>query len=75
MPEFVEFELKNNIAIIKLNRPEKKNALTLEMLQNLTRIGDNLKTLDNHILRISKPYTHIAVATTDNTIQIKLTGP
>ena len=47
MPEFVEFELKNNIAIIKLNRPEKKNALTLEMLQNLTRIGDNLKTLDN----------------------------
>ena len=35
----------------------------------------NLETLDNHILRISKPYTHIAVATIDNTIQIKLTGP
>ncbi len=47
MSEFVEFELKNNVAIIKLNRPEKKNALTLEMLENLTKIGDNLKTKDN----------------------------
>ena len=47
MSEFVEFELKNNIAIIRLNRPEKKNALTLEMLQNLTKIGDNLRTQDN----------------------------
>ena len=47
MSEFVEFELKNNIAIIELNRPEKKNALTLEMLQNLTKIGDHLKTEDN----------------------------
>ena len=43
MSEFVEFELKNNIGIVTLNRPEKKNALTLEMLENLTNIGENLK--------------------------------
>lgn len=43
MSEFIEFELKNNIAIIKLNRPAKKNALTFEMLQRLTEIGDSLK--------------------------------
>ena len=47
MSEFVELELKNNIAIIRLNRPEKKNALTLEMLQKLTKIGDDLRTEDN----------------------------
>ena len=47
MSDHVELELKNKIAIIKLNRPEKKNALTLEMLQRLIKIGDDLKTEDN----------------------------
>ena len=43
MSELIELELKNNIAKVSLNRPDKKNALTLEMLQNLARIGENLK--------------------------------
>ena len=39
----VKLELHENIATITLNRPEKKNALTFEMLQSLSEIGDTLK--------------------------------
>ncbi len=47
MTEFIKFELKNNIARININRPKKKNALTLEMLQKLADIGDSLKSENN----------------------------
>ena len=43
MSELITFELKNSIARIILNRPDKKNALTFEMLQRLIEIGDTLK--------------------------------
>ncbi len=44
MTEFIKFELKNHIARITINRPKKKNAFTLEMLQKLSDIGENLKS-------------------------------
>jgi enoyl-CoA hydratase/carnithine racemase len=47
MSEFIKFELKNNIATITINRPKKKNALTFEMLQRLTDIGESLKSENN----------------------------
>ena len=47
MSEFIKFTLKNNIATITISRPEKKNALTLDMLQRLTDIGENLKSENN----------------------------
>jgi len=47
MSEFIKFELKNNIATITINRPEKKNALTFEMLQRLADIGESLKSENN----------------------------
>ena len=43
MSELIKLEIKNKIATVTLNRPEKKNALTLEMLITLSNIGDNLK--------------------------------
>jgi len=43
MSELIKLEIKNKIATITLNRPQKKNALTLEMLVTLSTIGDNLK--------------------------------
>ncbi len=48
MTELIKFELKNKIARITLNRPEKRNALTFEMLEELYRIGKNLKSI-NHL--------------------------
>ena len=44
MTEFIKFELKNNIARVAINRPKKKNALTLEMLQKLSDVGERLKS-------------------------------
>ena len=49
MTEFIKFELKNNIARVAINRPKKKNALTLEMLQKLADIGERLKS-ENDLL-------------------------
>lgn len=43
MSELIKLEIENKIATVTLNRPEKKNALTLEMLTTLSNIGDNLK--------------------------------
>ena len=39
----VNLELKDAIATVTLDRPEKKNALTFEMLQSLSEIGESLK--------------------------------
>ena len=47
MTEFIKFELKNNIARVAINRPKKKNALTLEMLQKLADVGERLKSESN----------------------------
>ena len=46
MTKFVKLKIKKNIATITLNRPEKKNALTFEMLEKLTQIGNSLKKND-----------------------------
>ena len=47
MSEFIKFKIKNNIATIKINRTKKKNALTLEMLERLSDIGESLKSEKN----------------------------
>ena len=44
MSENVTLRIDDNIATVTLNRPHKKNALTLDMLQTIADIGESLKS-------------------------------
>lgn len=44
--EFINFEIRDSIAIITLNRPEKLNAMTKEMTASLKEFVDQCNSLD-----------------------------
>ena len=41
--ETISFEIVEQIADIRLNRPEKRNAINLELMQSLTTMAKELK--------------------------------
>ena len=43
MNNIVNLEISNHIAIVTLNRPEKKNALSKDMFNAISLVGENLK--------------------------------
>ena len=43
MNNIVNLEISNHIATVTLNRPEKKNALSKDMFNAISLIGENLK--------------------------------
>jgi enoyl-CoA hydratase len=52
--EFIDFEVRDRVAYITLNRPEKRNAMTVEMqqdLQNALREADDLKQVHCAVLQ------------------------
>jgi enoyl-CoA hydratase/carnithine racemase len=44
MSERVQIEIANHVAEVRLNRPEKKNALDMQFFQDLADAGEELKT-------------------------------
>ncbi len=42
MTDRLSIEIDQHIAIVRLNRPEKHNAIDMEMFEAITEIGDKL---------------------------------